>query len=374
MSVDYRVVLRSFGTNFGKGDVAVIVENATHIGWSEYVNDVGEAFFSLSQEDSKISALRNFATSPGGHMEIWRNGDLVWAGWIGEVDETYEDIIVYGYSYISGLYVLLSDWDQEWTNANVNTIFDDLWTRATSTLSNSRLAWATKGTVQTLWVQSGGSTTLTMPFYNIFRKRILMAYKELAAYAISDTSNKVMFEITPDGTFNLWRNRGGNYAQGTHNLSGKWRVGDGGLIRSYRRVLMPVDRRTDLYMVGSSPNDIDLQSTASDAATRSTIGRAEEPVYLSWVRDATELERIGKVRLKRASRIDYNLMITMYPDSVVPYRATDADYMLTDDLFFAISRGLSSFTDVKTVVGQQIIYSRKTENVKLLLADSAGAS
>lgn len=363
----YSVLVRGFldTTSFGKGDVAVFLEDVQNLCWTEYLNDVGEAFFTISQEDDKIQALRSLIDI-GAHVEIRRDGALVWAGWLGEVDETYEDAIIYAYSYVSGLYVMLSDWGQEWSAENVSTIFTDLWTRATDnvTLNRSRLAWMTQGTVQDPVTTSGGAVALTLPFYKIYTKRILQAFKELAAYSISDTTNRVVFEVTPAGVFNLWKNRG------TTRDDIRWRMGEGGNIRSYRRIRMPVDRRTVINSVGTSPNDVDLRYNVANGSLRDTIGRMEEPMFLQWVRDQSELERVVKLRLQRAGRVDTDLMVTFNQNSLIPYRATNAEYDLGDQIDIRLNRGLSANTsDPKIIVGQQIVYRRMSEMVRLLLAD-----
>lgn len=360
----YNVVIRQFdgAPGFGKGTVVAMFDNALNVGWSEYINDVGEAFFTLSQDDPNMPSLvGNRMLLDMLHMEIYRDNELVWAGWLGEADENNDDVIFYGYSYLSGLYYLLSDWDQEWTNANVSTIFSDLWTRAKTTLTWSRMNWMTTGTIESPVTTSGGAVTLTMPFYNIFKKRILMAYKELAAYAISDTTNHVSFEITPAGVFNLYKNRGtDNTTRTTFQREGP------GRIRNYRRLWNPVDWRSTIYAVGSSPNDIDLQEE-EDNSSLENIGRREEPIFLQWVRDATELQRVAKLRAQRAGAENTDLIISMYPNTIVPYRATGADYALADTFTVDPGRGLSaSNPESKIVVGQQIMFARGAENVRVL--------
>lgn len=362
----YSVVIRQFDgvPGFGKGTVVAMFENALNIGWSEYMNDVGEAFFTLSQDDANLPSLvGNSLLTDMCHMEIYRNNELVWAGWLGEADETNDDVVLYGYSYLSGLYYLLSDWDQTWTNASVSTIFSDLWTRAKTTLTWSRMNWMSSGTIQSPVTTSDGAVTLTMPFYNIFKKRILLAYKELAAYAISDTTNHVSFEITPAGVFNLWKDRGNDRTdRPTFQRMGP------GVIRNYRRLWNPVDWRSTIYAVGSSPNDVDLQEE-EDNSSLENQGRREEPIFLQWVRDATELQRVTKLRVQRAGQKNTDLMISMYPNTIVPYRATGADFELGDTFTVDPGRGLSADNpEDKIVVGQQIMFVRGTENVRVLFA------
>lgn len=363
MSLDYTVVLRSFAdtTNFGLGNTAVIIENPHYLAWTEYSNDVAEAFFTISQEDPKAVAIQSLIDIRG-HMEVYRGGEKVWGGWLGESDENGTDVIVYAYNYNSGLYDLLTDWNQIWTGQQVDTIITNLWDRARTGLTGSRVRWMTTGTIETPVTTSGGGTPLVLPFYRAYFKRILDGMKELTAYAISDTTNKVNFEITPAGVFNLWKNRGSSMTDI------RWRLGDG-KVRSFRRLRVPVDRRSKVYGVGSSPLDLTLRDTETNATLVSSMGLSEEPVYMTWVRDATELARVTKLRLQRAGRVDTDLFVSFYGGVITPFRATGADYNLLDTATFQINKGMSVVAEDKIIVGQQVIFYRNVENVRVLLAD-----
>lgn len=361
---DYRVLLFPFAdlTNYGIGNLSVEIQNAKNLGWSEYANDVGEAFFTINQDDSKANSTLRTLIDGGGHIKILRNGDVVFGGWIGETDESETDAIIYAYGYVSGLYTLHTAWATEWTDKKVSEIVTDGWTRAHTTLADSRMKWMTTGTIESPPTTSGGSTDLTIPFYRADLKRLLFLMQEMAAFSISDTTNRVLFEITPDGTFNFWKDRGADVP----SMRVEW--GSDKLV-GYRRNRVISDRRNTIYAVGSSPRESVLRKTAESSSDQNTFGRAEEAIYLSWVRDEDELERIAKLRLQRAMRDDSDLTLTFAAGKLTPARATGAAYRLTDTVKVRINNGITNIDATKMIVGQQVILLRGEEHVRLLMRD-----
>lgn len=371
MTTRYQVVIKDFAdtTTFGPGTPITILSDATNIGWSEYLNEVGEAFFTVSQEDPQIS-LVNAALNAGKHVNIYRDGTLVWGGWLGESDESLQDVVFTAHSYLSGFYYNLMNWTREWTGTNAHTIITDALNYAKG-LTKSKVGWISNGTIESLYVTSGGGGTLALPYYKAPYKRVLSVFREITAYAISDTTNKVKFEVTPSGTFNLYRNAGSSL------VDVRWTLGSG-FVRSFRRIRLPVDTRNEIMAVGSSPTDVLLNTVINNGTAqtnnRNAGGLKSEPIYLSWVRDATELDRVARIRANRATRVDTDFYASFYKDVVVPARATGADFSIGDTIDPSITRGATILapgaTDRKIIVGQQVIFSGGSEFVRLLLADS----
>jgi hypothetical protein len=359
----YQVVIQDFAdtTTFGPGSVIAILENATNVGWSEYINEVSEAFFTMSQEDAKIALLTQ-AVDSGKHCRIYRDGTLVWGGWLGEADENLDDVVFTAYSYISGFYHYVQDWDKEWTGEEAAVIIGQSFDHAKN-LTKSRVGWMVKNTVQNLWVESGGPTTLELPLYRAPYKRILSIFREITAYAISDTSNRVKFFCQPDGDFFLLRN------DTTLLTDVRWKLGDG-KVRSYQRIRLPVDRRNQILAVGTSPKDTLMRKIITKTANRDAVGLKQEPIYMSWVKNESELDRVANLRATRAVRVDTDLFLTFFKDTVIPYRAADQDFQIGDETTINLSRGASSIVnEIKVIVGQQVIYMNGCEYVRVLLQD-----
>lgn len=369
---EYTVVIREFkdpeNGDFSPGDVLELIHNPTYLGWSEYLNDVGECFFTLSQYDQKPMNLSYLGSNLNNilnlrpHVEVWRNTRKVWSGWLGELDETQDDVIFYGYSHLSGFYDLLTPFVDKQVGKDVSTLVGTYFDMAADK-TNSRVHWLTKGTIQNPWTDDSQTVGLSLPLYRTAHKRILVVFKELASYAISDTNNKVIFEVTPNGVFNFWRDR--DSLNTSHMLSFP-----DGMIRSYRRVRRPMLRRSKLVGVGTSPSTVINQATA-DNGLETKLGLSEEPIYLAYVRDQTELERVIKTRAKRAGRVDGDLWMSFYGNTVVPYRAFQEDFVLGQDITIRFGRGASRGNiETKLISGQQVIFHKLTENVRLLLTDN----
>lgn len=358
----YQVLVRAFlNSSFAPGAVLADFQNVKNLGWGEYLNDLGDCFFTVNQDDPKIGNLVPYLKG-NSIVQVYRNQTLVWSGWLMESDEDQEDVVFTAYSYLAGLYWLLSDYGQEWTAAQINTIISDLWTRATATLTHSGLAWAATGTIEAPVTTSGGATPMVQAFYRNYRKRILFVFKELCAMATSDTTNVVSFEITPAGVFNLYKARGADLANPVWEYPSRKIIG-------FRRVRNMADRRNTLYGIGSNPRNAVLQKTVEDATDQAANMRREEGLYYTWVRDEDELQRITEYRLSRAERDDSMLTMTFAPNNEIPYRGAGALFALGDRVPIRINRGITQIAERKLVTGQQVVLNRGSEYLRLYLQD-----
>jgi hypothetical protein len=359
----YTVLVKAFaGSTFAPGVVLADFENVKNLGWGEYLNDLGDCFFTVNQDDPKIVNLRAYLKG-NAIVQVYRDQVLVWAGWLMESDEDQEDVVFTAYSYLAGLYWLLSDYAQEWTAANISTIISDLWTRGKTTLSHSGLAWTSTGTIEVPVTTSGGATPMTQAYYKVYRKRILFVMKELAAMATSDTTNVVSFEITPAGVFNLYKGRG------TDLTTPVWEYPSQKII-GYRRVRNMADRRNTLYGVGSNPRSAVLQKTVEDSTDQTANMRREEGLFYTFVRDEAELQRVTDYRLSRAERDDAMLTITFAPNNEIPYRGSGALFALGDRVPIRITRGITNINERKLITGQQVVLNRGSEYLRLYVQDS----
>lgn len=365
----YSVVLRDFvnaaGGDFSPGAPIVFIDSPTNLAWCEYVNEVGEAFFTISQSDAKAGILADLddLVNRRVHMEVLRNGEKVWGGWLGEIDETTSDIVFYGYSYLSGFHDLLSNWNVTWTGQTVSAIIIDAFDNIAQK-TDSRVGWMTRDTIENPVTTSDGSTGITLPKYRANFKRVLSIFKEMAAYAISDTTNHVIFEVTPEGRFNFYKNR-------KRTVSDVRAAFGSGQVRSFRRIRRPVNRRSSLRVAGASPTDVNLQTIVSDSTLQDQMGVSEEPIFLSFVRDSDELTRVAALRLARATRVEADLYLSFYRDAIIPFRAAGSPYRLGDLIDPEIDHGITAMSgSQKVITGQQVIYVGNRENVRLLLGDT----
>lgn len=335
---------------------------AKNIGWADYLNDVPEAFFTLSQDDPQLARLAGYRDKT--IIKVYRNTDLVWAGLMGEWDANERDVVIYAYGYLAYFYLLASGWNVEYTTSQIDTIVSDLFTYLTSTLTDSPMAWLTSGTIEAPVTTSGGATAISLPTYRLFWKRGLFLLREMAALAVGNTTNQIVFEVTPSGTFNFWKNLG-------QDRTIRWEYGDR-QVSGFSESAAPILKRTEVLAAGNNPNDALLRVDVDDATLRADIGRRMEPIFFSWVRDSEELEKVADFRGAMLKRDVSDLTLQFHPNALVPARATGAGFVLGDRVNVAIDRGITQIDDKYMIRGQQVYVIRESERVNLLIDERSG--
>lgn len=369
---EYRVLIHAAsGSTFSVGNLVAEFENVKNIGFADYLNDVGEAFFTILQDDAKLQDIRSHIGTA--HVKILRNGLVVWRGILSEHEATADDVIFYAYGYEGPLFWLQTDWNQTWKDKEIDDIVSDLWTRAKTTLTYSQLGFVTTGTIQAPVTTSGGATPIILPLYKTYYKRILFALKELVAISTSDTTNVCFFEMDYSTTatnnavtFNFWKNN-------TTDTSIVLEYGHN--VRNFEERYVPIMGRNDILGVGSGARNQlyrvrDTQQTGS--AGYEAVGRRQEPVYLSWVRDEDDLTRVIALRAARALRSDVDVSLYMMPDSLRPWRATSSGYHLGDRVRVRIDKGATQIDKLMMVVGEQVFATRGHEVVIPIVQEKGG--
>lgn len=364
----YRVILNTTGTNFGVGSTICELADPWNVGWAKYLNDVPEAFFTVSQDDPALKLLTRAKVGIA-HVTILRDDKAVWRGFLGEHEATDRDVIFYCYGYVAHLYWLLSLWNMSWKEKEVGDIVSDLWTRAKTGIPDSPLAWVATGTIEDPVTTSGGSTKLELPSYKLYYKRILHTLKELTAVATSDTTNICYFEIdhsttptTHTSTFNFWKDR-----SSTSPIVLKY----GHNVASFGDRYAPILTRNHLVGVGSGASNLIFRKVASQASGShgyTLFGRRQEPLYISWTRDERDLERVVKLRLARALRSDTDLSLRMVPNSLDP-----TDVRLGNRYPVHIDRGITQIDKDMLMIGLQVYANRGSEIVRPIMLDRSGS-
>lgn len=385
---EYRVQVYDTDSSagFAPGDMVAEFAHAKNIGYANYLNDVGEAFWTINQGDINARAAVKNAEGHG-HVKIIRNGDVVWRGILAEHDANQSDAILYAYSYESLFYTLLSFWNMTWESKSIagasGRPVNDLWSLAKGTYGAgpyypySPLEFATTGTLQAPVTTSNGSTAITLESYKLYWRRLLFAFKELSAIASSDTTNICYFELAftndptdDDITFNFWKDRSTDITQ--------TRLYYPDTIVDWSDRNIPILDRNDLRAVGTGAREQlfrSIQQKATGAKGYQTVGRKMEPIYLSWVRDEAELDRVAKLRLARALRDNIGLYLRLRANQGVflPTHATGATHNLGDRIKVKIDRGVTQVDGYLFLEGEQVIYVNGAEYVQPMLSERAGS-
>ena len=369
---DYRVIIhKASGSTFAVGDVLVEFENVKNIGYADYLNDVGEAFFTIEQDDPKLVGLKSYIGTA--HVKIIRDGRVVWRGILSEHEATANDVVFYAYGFEGALFWLQTDWNQTWKDKQIDSIVTDLWNRARSGLTYSQLGFVTTGTIQAPVTTSGGATPIVLPLYKTYYKRILFALKELVAISTSDTTNVCYFDIeystTPTNnaaTFNLWKN-------GSTDTDIVLEYGVN--VRNFEERYVPIMGRNDILGVGSGARNQLYRVRDQESAGLAgyiAFGRRQEPVYLSWVRDEEDLTRVIGLRAARALRSDVDVSLYLTPGALLPFRVAYPDYWLGDRMRVRIDCGVTQIDKLMMMVGQQVFAVRGHEVVIPIMQEKGG--
>jgi len=350
-------------TTFGIGALLVEFDRIKNLAYADYANSVPEAFFTLHQDDPKIAKLRD--NGGRAHVRIWRGDDLVWCGWVSlERDANSDDAIFYCYGYAADLFWTLTGWKETFTSSTVGSIVSQAWSRA-RTLSFSRLGFVGTGTIEAPPTTAGGATPITLPRYEAYKKRYLYLMQEMAAIGASDTGNATLFEITHAlaPNFNFWKDRS------TDLTNVRWEWGSG-QVQSFREYVMPVYHRNVVFGVGQNARDATLRKEVSDGPDLGVYGRMEEPLFFSWVRDATELDRALKLRKAKALQHDHQITLSMFPGAEVPPGTAKSRWRIGDTVPIKIDRGVTYFDGRQQVSGYMVYVDDGQEYVRAVVQEA----
>lgn len=372
----YRVQIWDFDANdYSPNQMIAEFSNPKYIGYGSYLNDVGEAFWSLRQRDPKVD-VRTYGGKA--HVIIIRksggNTDVVWRGVLSEHDANDDDTILYAYTYEHYLFTLHTKWKKKWKQSKIagaaGRPIDDLWSRAKNQ-DRSPMQWITDGTTEAPWVGDSQTTELTLQRYRVQWKPILVAFRELVAIATSDTDNVCYFEIDypsdptdKSATFNFWRDRTSQVS--ALRLRYPFNVFD------WSDRFTPVLMRNKTYAVGSGPrNQVYRFQYGLGAGNygKNAFGTHSQNMYLSWVRDRQELKRVTKRRQRRLLREDVDAWVRCVPGRVPPWRSTDSSWKLGDTIYVDIDHGATDIGKYMFLVGEQVVFANGREYVQPMLED-----
>ena len=416
----YAYAATGAAASYGVGTLVATLENAKNIGYADYANDIPEAFFTLAQEDADALLVRTYENKA--HVRIYRDDELVWGGWLGEADANTNDVIYYCYGYLSSLYSLHTGYPQQWedvhpikteTSPAKDGVAQELYNQVKA-YSYSPLRWTTVGTLSNPFTDDTLTTKLTIPKYAAYYKRALFVMRELAALGASDTAQVCRFWITPAGQFNF------TSAPATHRPEAVLRWGDD-RVQNFSERRMPIEFRNQLAFVGSRPNSTEstiatngvqpiiapgtggLPTPAASGyvdnqlyqveggnlfrktggfgsgtwtdlgisdADLAEYGLRQESVYYSYIPSMSDMMRISALRLKRAKRYDVSVQVSLHTNSF-PSPASSAGLCgIGDTIPVDIRFGSTNINANLIVAGYKVIWSRETENVRLLLQEA----
>lgn len=376
----YRVQLWDFDTDYSTNELVAEINNPKNLGYGSYLNDIGEAFFTIAQREDKAE-LRDHVGKA--HVFIIRNDgeneDVVWRGILSEHDATDVDSVYYAYGYEHYLFSLHSPKKKQWRSVQIagdaSRPMNFLWQHAKDE-PNSPVQWISDGTFQNPWTDDNQDTVIVLNQYKVSWKPILTCFKELTALALSDTNNIAYFEIDypadptdHSATFNFWRDNSGTDPKFTLRYPGN--------VLDWNDRFVPVMLRNKTFAIGSGPRGqlyYYNYGVGQGDYGRVAFGMHSQNLYLSWVRDRAELTRITKRRTNLARREVSDLWVRLYPDSGIPWRASASSHELGDFLTVKLDLGSTQIDRILLMRGEQVVFANGREYVQPMLEDRPEAN
>lgn len=268
-----RLVIEVFSDNattHGPSTLKAVIHDAVKVGWSQYSRFPSSAFFSLRQ-----SSTHNADIVPGlDHVRVWYINDatgygpvLVFAGRIGDPDESGDDVVWTAWSYLAELALSRSGYKVEYKSKQIAAVVTQEWSRDDALAAiagnpyrgygakvrrptpsegiKSTLNFVATGTIQNPKASDGTSEMLTDPIFGVIDVPRLLLMFDLTEIGRANTTQNTTFEIThaTSPTFNFWRDRG--------SLVTGQRLTFPGVVKDFRYVPGVLDIRNDLATIGT---------------------------------------------------------------------------------------------------------------------------
>ena len=322
-------------------------ERATGIKWEKYENNVGRCTFQLPYDDPKIDqALSN--DEQMFDILIYRNGSLVWQGYVAFILDTIDKVAVYGLDYMEWLKWYRCQYNVTYTDKKIGTeIITPEWNTIAGRANVVLGSRITKGTVEDPYTT--GTTTAKTIKRQMFNEDFFSLVSEMVAISSADSPSgaweqNTVFEITHSETtptFNFWRNKGSNQADVVFELGSE--IVDFYIPKDYRFI------NNDLigYSIISGPSVI--TSTTSDATSISQYYRRElSPVFGSLTKQEELTEKV-KNFLKENKDPKRDIRIA-FAAGLTPFNG----YSMGDNVQIRIKRGRFDIKEYMRVVGMEV--------------------
>jgi hypothetical protein len=342
------------GSGRGRGTVRAVISDAKYIGVSSYLNEGGEAFFTLPYNHPQIAECLPLER----HYRIdrWDEEDAVYrtvgTGILQDYQATDNETVFYGIDYMAALNQTLTDVSAVISNPSTTVTYDnktisEIWQSelsAARTSTNSRLGFITvEGTIN--------AATKTYDIFTAGEQRGEFLFN-MAAIAQEGTTSKVVFGNRVESSAQSYDSffLDMNYATTPNNsvrLVYGWNVKRFSYSPNFRNLrTRAVLIATSIFGTSSSKIWSDY-ATSALASTYGTIDRVdiqEDLISQESVsaRAAYNLNESSPERLKVIN-------LAVVDGSIIPYK----NYKLGDDVRVVIKRGLVDIDTNVTLRGQQ---------------------
>ena len=351
----YLVIIKSKdGTN------SYEFRGVSDIQYEHYENEVGRCFFKIPYNDLVLNSTA-IPANTFQEILIFRNGSLVWQGFVAYVFDTVESCNVYGLTYMEIFKWYRSGYGTVYTAKKIGTEFISPIYDIVAALSDSVLGRITKGTIQDPYNTSTAvakvvtKTVYDEAFYELLQDMVGISRADSPVGAWKQDS---VFEVTfseTAPTFNFWRDVGADKADVIYQL-------DSEIVSfSYGTDFRFINNDVKGFGVISGPKVIN--SPQNDPTSITSYYRRQISPYYGNMTSQVQLDEKSKDFLKEYKDPLRHFSITLAA-GMTPF----SGYSMGDGIKIRINRGRINLDEYFRVVGMEVsMQNNGIEIVKPLL-------
>lgn len=325
-----------------------------------YENEVGRCYFKIPTND----LILNSTSIPANSFQeiiIFRNGSLVWQGFVAYVFDTVNTCNIYGLTYMELFKWYRSGYKTVYTAKKIGSEFISPIYDIAAALGDSILARITKGTIQNPYNTSTAvekvitKTVYDEPFYELLQDMVAISRADSPVGAWKqDAVFEVTFnETTP--TFNFWRNVGSDKADVIYQLDSE--IVDFSYGTDFRFI------QNDIKGFGVIAGPDVITSPQTEATSITGYYRRQISPYYGSVTNQTQLDEKTKDFLKEYKDPLRHFSITLAA-GMTPFNG----YSMGDGIKIRINRGRINLDEFFRVIGMEVSLENKgVEIVKPIL-------
>lgn len=339
--VHYNIVLKDPSGNMWD------FERSTDIAWERYENEVGRCMFILPYTDSKlVEALADDEQ----FMEIliYREGDLVWQGFVAFILDKLDTAAIYGLDYKEILKWYRCSYNTKYTTQKIGSqIISPEWDTIAARTNIALGDLITKGTIEDPY-QSGTSTAKTVT-KTVFEEDFFTLVYELMALSRAGSpsgawTQNTVFDVSLSETaptFTFKRDVGVERPDVVFEMNSE--IIDVYMPKDYRYI------RNDVkgWSVIEGPDVIN--DTQTDATSITNYYRRELSPVFGALTTSSELTEKTKDFLKENKDPSKNVSFS-FAAGLIPFDG----YNMGDDVQIRINRGRLDIKEYRRVVGMEV--------------------
>lgn len=316
------------------------------IAWEWYENEVGRCMFKIPASDLILNSI---SVTPETFQDIliYRNGVLVWQGFVAYSFDTVDSSVVYGLTYLEFLKWYRSGYNTTYTNKKIGSEFLSPIYDIIAALSGTVMARITKGTIEDPYTT--GTTTPKTLTKTVFDEQYFELLQDMVGYSRADSPSgawkqDTVFEITFNETaptFNFWRDVGFNKTDVIYQLDSE--IVDFSYGTDFRFI------QNDVKGFGVVAGPVVVTSSQTDTPSKNNFYLRQISPYFGSVTSQGQLDEKSKDFLKDYKDPNRHFSITL----VAGLKPFDG-YSMGDAIKIRINRGRINIDEFFRVVGIEV--------------------